>query len=184
MRRRIGIGALGVVDEQYMAAAAKPAPFGARGPGKIAARPLLQRLSGERPSASAQADAHAAFCALCRPRKGNRYRRRLRPRLAARPPAARQITSRSTYRSRRAVGSSPKTLTTRLARPARSARRVARPPSVIDADDRGTVLLHAGDQAFLHGRIMFRGWPWRSMWSSLTLIRMPTEGSSEGVRSI
>ena len=43
--------------------------------------------------------------------------------------------------------------TTRL--PACSMRSAMLPaPAVVDADDRGAVRLHAGDQARLHGRVM------------------------------
>ena len=91
MRRGIRIGALGVVDEQHVAAAADLL-HAVRETGK-AAQAVLQDFVPT-PSASAQAEAQAAFCALCRPR--SEPMPPIRAISLRAPPEARKMVSRST----------------------------------------------------------------------------------------
>ena len=92
MRRGIGVGALGIVDEQHVAAAADLL-HAVREAGK-AAQAVLQGVAAETPSASAQAEAQAAFCALCRPR--SEPMPPIRAISLRAPPEARTMVSRST----------------------------------------------------------------------------------------
>ncbi len=66
LRRGVGVGGLGVVDEQHAALAADLL-HAVREAGK-AAQARLRSSSTSSPSASAAAAAQAAFCALCAPR--------------------------------------------------------------------------------------------------------------------
>ena len=92
MRRGVRIGALGVVDEQHIAAAADLL-HAVRETGK-AAQGRFAGLRVPTPSASAQAEAQAAFCALCSPR--SEPMPPIRAISLRAPPEARKMVSRST----------------------------------------------------------------------------------------
>ena len=115
-----------------------------------AAQALLQD-SLPTPSASAQAEAQAAFCALCSPRSEPM------PPMSAissrAPPAARTIISRSTVDAvrQRTFHRDPNHVPAGLL----DAVGDRAAPAVIDADDRGALRLHAGHQSLLDRGIMF-----------------------------
>jgi hypothetical protein len=139
---------LGIVDEQHVAAAADLL-HAVREAGK-AAQAVLQDLAGRDPSASAQADAQAAFCALCRPRSEP-----MPPSLAISlraPPEARTICFALDID---AVGQRVfhRDAHHALAGALEPVGDVAA-PAVVDADDRGALRLHAGDQPLLHRGVM------------------------------
>ena len=101
--------------------------------------------------ASAHAEAHAAFWALCRPRSepmppSLRFRRARRRRRAR--------WSRARHRCRRAAGFDRDTDHV-LAGAVEPVGDVAA-PGVIDADDRRALRLHAGDQTLLHRGVMLQ----------------------------
>ena len=150
MRRRVRIGALGIVDEQHVAAAADL--FHAMRETREAAQAVLQRFAfdAERQRAAAQRTPHSAHCAA---RAAIRCRRSGRSRSRA-PPEARHDAFPARHRCRPASGFFTETRITRL--PACSMRSAAfRLQSIVDADDGRALLLDAGDKTLLHRGIPF-----------------------------
>src|SRR3984957_18855035 len=149
MRSRIRVGALGVVDEQHVAPAADLL-HAVRETGK-AAQSVLQGFAGD---AERQRGARRASRVLCIVQAAQRTdaadRRDLAAHASGRAPddfvididAVRQ---RILHRDANHV----------LAGLLDPVSDVAA-PAIIDADDRGALLLHPGDQTLLHGRIMFQ----------------------------
>src|SRR5258708_35721967 len=147
MRRSIRIGALGVVDEQHLAAAADL--LHAVGEARKTAQTTLQNLEADTERQRARRGAGGVL-------------RVVQP--AQRTDAAdcRDLAARATGGTNDpfaldidAVG---KRILHRypnhaLARSFEAVRRVAA-PAVVDADDRGALRLHAGHQALLHRGIM------------------------------
>ena len=103
------------------------------------------------PSASAQAAAQAAFCALCRPRKraDAADRRDLAARAAGGAPDdfALDIDAVGQRVLHRHPHHAPAGLLDAVGSVAGKA--------VVDADDRGALLLHARDEPLLHRGVMF-----------------------------
>ena len=109
-------------------------------------------MSVEMPIASAQADAQAAFCALCRPRSEP-----MPPSLAISRRAPPERLHDGFALDIDAVGQrvlhgDPHHALARLVEPVGDVAA----PAVIDADDRGALRLHAGDQPRLHGGVMLQ----------------------------
>ncbi len=147
LRGGVRVGRLGVVDEQHAALAADLL-HAVREAGKRAQSLLDRRL--DRPSASAAPVAQAAFCALCTPRS------------EPMPPSS-AIGARAAARGLHdllgldveAVGERPAHRDAHHALAgALDAIGGGLAPVVVDADDRGAVRLHAGDQPLLDGRVV------------------------------
>ena len=117
-------------------------------PGKLR-RPFCS-TSVQMPSASAQAAAQAAFCALCRPR--SEPMPPIRAISLRAPPAARKIDLAldiDAVGQRIFHGDADHALAGLF-----DAVGGVAAPAVVDADDRGALLLHAGDQPLLDRGIM------------------------------
>ena len=150
LRRGVGVGRLGIVDEQHAALAGRPAPCDARGretsagPAWICVAVEAERQRRARPRR--RRSAHCARRAASRCRRDRRSGRAL-------PPRGHDRIARPRRRCRRASGRRTETRTTRL--PARCiALGRRRAPVVVDADDRGAVRRHAGDQPLLDGGVV------------------------------
>ena len=119
-------------------------------PGKL--RKPFCRTSADMPIASAQAEAHAAFCALCRPRNEPMPPSRATS-LRAPPEALHNgfALDIDTVRQRILHGDAHHA----FSRLIETIGDVAA-PDVVDADDAGALRLHAGNQARLHGGIMLQ----------------------------
>ena len=136
--------------------------------------------SGDEAERERRGGAQAAFCALCAPRS--------EPMPASCATGARGAARGAHHliaprrRGRRESGRRAETRTTRL--PARLdavGDRLA--PVVVDADDRGAAA-HAGDQPLLDRGVVLQACRGGRDGPAVTLSRMPTEGSSDGARSI
>ena len=161
LRRRVGIGRLGIVDEEHAACAGRGPPCGARGPESSPWPRGWCRRRGRAPSPRPRPC--AAFCQLCRPRRVGRPAKR-----GFAPLALEKRRSRHRRRASRPCCAPTETVTScgRLCALQRSCDRLHRPARRCRRSPcrRRPMLAKMRAFALRDSRAMS---PWRSRWSGV-----------------